>query len=203
MQHELPLVYCFGVMRSKYVVMWPVYVVNDFRNELAFSVAVDDVTHADILTRPSGGLGFVAEGRRRYITSLTRRRLHQTMFRERVIRAYKAQCAFCRLKHIELLDAAHIIPDSDPRGEPIVSNGIALCRLHHAAFDKFFIGIRPDRTIEIRPDVLEESDGPTLQHAIQGLHGKTIVLPSRVAERPAPEFLTERYEKFLEAVGVR
>ena len=203
MQYELPLVYCHGVVRSRYVVMWPVYIVNDSPDILAFSVVVDDVTHADVLSRPETGIGVVAEGRRRYVTSLTRRRLHQTAFRERVIRAYKAQCAFCRLRHIELLDAAHIIPDSDPKGEPIVSNGIALYRLHHAAFDKFFLGVTPDHIIEVRHDVLEECDGPTLQHAIQGLHGQSIVLPSRVAERPALNFLTERYEKFLEVAGAR
>ncbi len=32
-----------------------------------------------------------------------------------------------RLKHLALLDAAHITADSDAEGEPVVSNGIALC----------------------------------------------------------------------------
>ena len=203
MHNELPLVYCYGIMPNRYVVMWPVYVVHDAPQKLTFSVAVDDPTHADILSRPVSGVGAIAEARRLYVTSLTRQRLHQSAFRERVLRAYRYQCAFCRLRHTELLDAAHIIPDSDPKGEPIVSNGIALCRLHHAAFDKFFLGVRPDRIIEVRGDVLEECDGPTLQHAIQGLHGQTIVLPRKVAERPAPEFLTDRYEKFLEVAGTR
>ena len=80
-------------------------------------------------------------------------------FRERVLEAYRHQCALCHLKHDELLDAAHIIPDADPEGEPVVSNGLALCRLHHSAFDKFFIGVRPDYRIEVRPDLLEEEDG--------------------------------------------
>jgi hypothetical protein len=52
-----------------------------------------------------------------------------------VLAAYRHQCSLCRLKHEELLDAAHIIPDADPEGEPVVSNGLALCRLHHSAFD--------------------------------------------------------------------
>ena len=84
-------------------------------------------------------------------------------------------------------------------GEPVVSNGISLCRLHHAAFDKFFLGVRPDHVIQVRPDVLEEIDGPTLQHAIQGLHGKRIILPRKALEKPATEFLAERYERFLKA----
>ena len=203
MHHELPLVYCHGVVPGRYVVMWPVYLVHDSPYDLAFSVAVDDVTQADIFCRHGSGVKVAAEARRQYVTSLTRRRLHQSAFRERVLSAYRHQCAFCRLRHSELLDAAHIIPDSDPRGEPIVSNGISLCRLHHAAFDKFFLGVRPDRIIEVRRDVLEEIDGPTLQHAIQALHGQSIVLPTRLEEQPAAVFLSERYERFLEVAGAR
>ena len=203
MHHELPLVYCHGVVPGRYVVMWPVYLVHDSPYDLAFSVAVDDVTQADIFSRHGSGVKVAAEARRQYVTSLTRRRLHQSAFRERVLSAYRHQCAFCRLRHSELLDAAHIIPDSDPRGEPIVSNGISLCRLHHAAFDKFFLGVRPDRIIEVRRDVLEEIDGPTLQHAIQALHGQSIVLPTRLAEQPSTVFLTERYERFLEVAAAR
>ena len=82
-------------------------------------------------------------------------------------------------------------------------NIIALCRLHHAAFDRFFLAVRPDRIIEVRRDILEENDGPTLQHAIQGLHGQPIVLPRRPAEQPAIEFLAERYERFLEVATAR
>ena len=203
MHHELPLVYCHGVVPGRYVVMWPVYLVHDSPYDLAFSVAVDDVTQADIFSRHGSGVKVAAEARRQYVTSLTRRRLHQSAFRERVLSAYRHQCAFCRLRHSELLDAAHIIPDSDPMGEPIVSNGISLCRLHHAAFDKFFLGVRPDRIIEVRRDVLEEIDGPTLQHAIQALHGQSIVLPTRLAEQPSTVFLSERYERFLEVAGAR
>ncbi|TFH46735.1 MAG: hypothetical protein E4G94_01800 [ANME-2 cluster archaeon] len=60
--------------------------------------------------------------------------LHQRGFRERVLLAYHTQCSFCRIKHAELLDAAHIIPDSEPKSLPVVPNGISLCKLHHAGF---------------------------------------------------------------------
>ena len=128
-------------------------------------------------------------------------RLHQRAFRERVLEAYRRQCAFCRLRHDELLDAAHIIPDAEPGGEPRVSNGLALCSLHHAAFDRCFIGLRPDFTIEVREDVLREHDAPTLVHAIQALHETRIVLPSQKALRPARELLEIRYRRFREAVS--
>lgn len=91
---------------------------------------------------------------REYTTSAVKQRVHQRAFRERVLRAYREQCTLCRLKHVELLEAAHIIPDADPEGEPSVVNGLALCKLHHAAFDRNFLGIRPDYTVMLR-DSLE------------------------------------------------
>jgi putative restriction endonuclease len=113
--------------------------------------------------------------------------------------AYREQCALCRLRHRELLDAAHIIADRDERGEPEVSNGLALCKLHHAAFDREIIGIRPDLIIEVRGDVLLEADGPMLRHGLQGFHGQRIHVPARAPERPDPDRLRERYERFRRA----
>jgi hypothetical protein len=51
--------------------------------------------------------------------------------------------------------------------------------------DANVLGVRPDHKVEIRPDVLVEADGPTLRHALQGLHGEVIALPERRAERRA------------------
>jgi hypothetical protein len=52
----------------------------------------------------------------------TRQRLHQPVFRSTVLRAYERRCAVCSLAHSELLDAAHIVADSDERGEASVRN---------------------------------------------------------------------------------
>ena len=121
-------------------------------------------------------------------------------FRERVIRAYRESCALCRLHHPSLLDAAHITPDSDPEGEPLVSNGLALCKLHHAAFDSFFFAVKPDYTIEVRPSILAESDGPMLVVGLQQIHGQTIHLPTRAAHLPDPARLARRYEDYARIV---
>ena len=203
MQNHLPLAYFHGIVPGRYHAMWPVYVIGDAPEALTFSIAIDDAVHANLFPLPQESTGRIAEVRREYVTSVARRRLHQRAFRELVLRAYRNQCALCRLRHNELLDAAHILPDSEPEGKPVVRNGIALCRLHHAAFDRFFLAVRPDHIIVVRPDVLEESDGPTLEHAIQGLHGQRIVLPTKLAERPDIEFLSERYERFLEVAKAR
>jgi putative restriction endonuclease len=200
MQRRLPLVYLHGIAEGKYLAAWPVFVVGDDPAALAFSVAVDDAHHLGLLTTSTNAAvttGDESEGARRaYSTAVVRIRLHQRAFRERVLEAYKRQCAFCRLRHEELLDAAHLIPDADPLGDPLIKNGMALCALHHVAFDKYFIGIRPDHVLEVRQDLLDEKDGPTLAHAIQGLHNTSITVPRRKEHLPARESLELRYELF-------
>jgi len=198
MEEQLPLVYFHGLVPGRYLATWPVFLVKDRPDLLEFSVAVDDAQYLQ-LSASTALMGRAdSEIRRGYVTTLARRRIHQEAFRERVLRAYRHQCALCRLRHDQLLDAAHIIPDAEPAGEPVVSNGLALCHLHHRAFDRFFLGIRPDYVIEVRPDILVESDGPTLRHAIQGLHGQPLSLPRRKEHHPSILLLERRYERFLE-----
>ncbi len=203
MEYKLPLVYLHGVVPGRYVAAWPVFVVGDDSGNLTFSVAVDDAGHVSLgLAGETAVSMFRDEGdtaRRSYVTAAVRVRLHQRAFRERVLEAYRRQCAFCRLRHEELLDAAHIVPDSQPEGEPHVRNGLSLCTLHHAAFDRSFLGLRPDYVIEVRPDIRHERDGPTLVHAIQALHGTRIVVPVSKVLRPDPALLEIRYEQFRQS----
>jgi putative restriction endonuclease len=136
---------------------------------------------------------------REYRAQIVQARMHQARFRQAVLRAYRSCCAICRLRRGELVDAAHILGDADG-GEPVVPNGMALCKLHHAAFDRHILGVRPDLTVIIRQDILDEVDGPMLLHGLQGFHdGELGVLPTRRAERPSTEFLERRWERFLAA----
>ena len=200
MRNQIPLVYFFRAVPGRYVTVWPVFVVSDSPDTLTFSIAVDDTANLGQPSKLPSTTGEVADVRREDITTVARRRLHQSVFRERVLQAYIYQCTFCNLRHSELLDAAHIIPDSEPEGDPVVSNGLSLCRLHHAAFDRYLLGVRPDNVIEVRPDVLEESDGPTLRYAIQGLHGQSLSLPRRTEEHPSTHRLERRYVRYQEQV---
>ncbi len=204
MTQVVPLVYFHRIMRGKYVAAWPAFIVADDKDGLTFTVAVDEIRQeaasSFIGVREPNQAWIEEHFRRAYATRNFRQRLHQSSFRERVLRAYHEQCAFCRLRHRELLDAAHILPDSDPEGEPVVSNGLSLCKLHHAAFDHHFVGIRDDYRIEVRPEILKETDGPMLIHGLQALHGQRIILPRQSVMRPNGEFLQRRYELFKEAV---
>jgi putative restriction endonuclease len=126
--------------------------------------------------------------------------LQQRAFRERVLDAYKSQCAFCRLKHRELLDAAHIIPDNMPESTSTIENGLSLCKLHHSAYDAFIIGVTPDYILQVRPDILEEEDGPVLQHGLKGLHKTKLILPSSKSQWPSREALEWRYRRFIRGI---
>jgi putative restriction endonuclease len=139
----------------------------------------------------------VSDARHAYLTATVKIRLHQRAFREKVLDAYRSQCAFCRLKHRELLDAAHIIPDNVPDSRPTVDNGISLCKLHHAAYDSFILGVTPDYIIHVREDVLEEEDGPVLQHGLKGLHKTKLILPGARNHYPSKEALEWRYSRFV------
>ncbi|MGH2368104.1 MAG: HNH endonuclease [Chloroflexota bacterium] len=198
MREQVPLVYFHGIAPGRYVAAWPVYIVGDEPDRLVFRVAFDEQS-LGLDPTPVSDQGAVAEDspiRRAYITATVRRRLHQEAFRERVLRAYTERCALCRLRHRQLLDAAHIDPDAAETGDPVVSNGIALCKLHHAAFDAFFITVRPDYRIEVRESILAEEDGPMLLHGLKALHGELIALPHDLGLRPDRERLEHRYDLF-------
>jgi putative restriction endonuclease len=200
LEDRVPLIYFHAVTKGQYLPAWPVFVVNDDRATETFHVAIDDIPRApNAESLPTYVRDSDAEARRRYVTTLFRRRLHQRGFRERVLRAYKETCAMCRLAHRELLDAAHIVPDSNPEGDPVVPNGLALCKMHHAAFDKFFLAVRPDLSVAVRRDLLDETDGPMLRHGLQGLHDTKIIVPRNKRLRPDPTRLERRYNEFLQA----
>ena len=200
MTTRTPLVYLYGIARGWYVPEWPVYVVHADPGALLFTVEIG--LKAGELSGALAGaaIGSESEETRRWVTRQSVARLHQKAFRMRVLQAYRGRCAICRLRHAELLEAAHILPDGHPRGRPIVPNGLSLCTLHHAAFDAHVIGVSPDLRIAVRTDVLEEEDGPMLQHGLQGFHGARLAqVPRLEALRPRREFLAERFEWFRKA----
>ena len=172
----------------------PVYVTDE-----------EPVRHQFTLMADSGTLRSYPENsitqtvRREYVTRSVLYRLHQQQFRRMVLRAYREQCAICRLRHVQLLDAAHILADRHPRGEAAVPNGLGLCKIHHSAYDSNIIGIDAEARVHVRRDILVEKDGPMLKHGIQEVDGGTLVLPRNATLRPNPDFLAERFERFQAA----
>lgn len=198
-RERVPLVYFLRVLPGRYVAMYPAFIVGDDPARLRFTVQIEDMAAALMTPQVVAYDDANATARRAYVTRTVRQRVHQTAFRERVVRAYQERCALCSLRHQELLDAAHITPDREEDSDPVVSNGVALCKLHHAAFDRYFITIRPDYTIEVRPSILAESDGPMLVVGLQQIHDRRIILPRRPSELPDRARLERRYREFLAA----
>lgn len=193
LEYALPLVWFVGVGRGTYVPIYPTWIVGDEPLELQFVVAFD-------VAQRLVEVGHQAtEAEQRYVKRLTRQRLHQPVFRVQVLTAYRNQCSMCRLRYPVLLDAAHIIPDGRPHGQPVVPNGLSLCKIHHAAFDENLLGIRPDLVVELRKDILTQQDGPMLLHGLQDMHGVQLTVPKSRNVRPDQDRLEERYEEFRRA----
>jgi len=82
MKSQAPLVYFHGLLPGKYLAIWPVYIVGDDPETLFFSVAVDDARYATQRLSEALAGKIIAdpahdEARRAYITTTTRRRVHQ------------------------------------------------------------------------------------------------------------------------------
>jgi len=89
MSRGIPLIYFHGIVRGKYMAIWPVFIIGDNPENLMFTVTVDDPSFIDTYARMSQSSLQIREpqdaGRRSYITAEVKRRLHQSSFRERVL----------------------------------------------------------------------------------------------------------------------
>ncbi len=115
-------------------------------------------------------------------------------FRRVIVKAYNHTCAVCRIRIVTpegytAVSAAHIVPwsvshNDDPR------NGMALCGIHHWAFDKGLIGITPDYKVIISP-VVHTDDEST--QPLRTLHEQTIHVPDDNILYPAKQALRWHY----------
>ncbi len=183
-----PIILFEKPLPNLYVPVFPVYVIDVDVENRQFIVDLDDSrlrTSRDVTLD------------KKYVDRLVKQRVHQPLFRAQVLIAYNKKCAVCTLKYPELLDAAHIISDKDERGLPVVTNGMAMCKIHHAAYDQNFLGVSPDYVVHINERLLADRDGPMLQFGLQAMNGKALELPSRHDDRPDRDALAERFEQFV------
>ena len=189
-QDHVPIIYFLGVAPGRYTAIWPAFIA--------------DWSAADLMARLAFGsskpIGIPDTAERRYASRLVQHRLHQARFREAVLAAYNGRCAITNLPEPRLLDAAHIVSDTDEElGQPVVPNGLPLSKIHHAAFDANLIGIDADFTIHVSEALLSMNDGPMFEHGIKGLNGGQIHLPSRQRDYPNRERLAQRFDDFRHA----
>lgn len=188
------MIYFRGIAPGQYAIVAPVFVMAVDRvaraDEMEAGLPLADMTPAGLVSD---------EEVRRYATREALFRLHQHRFRAAVLRAYATRCAVCRLREAALLQAAHIVEDRDPGGAATIVNGIALCAIHHLAYDRNLMGIDPDGVVHIARRLLEEHDGPMLTGGLQGFHGAAILQPRRPDDRPDPHRLEVRFAQFTSA----
>lgn len=187
----VPLIYFHGIAPGQYTPVAPVFVTRDDPDRRVVHLEAALPLH-DVSDR---GLQSDTDIRR-YATREARVRLHQHRFRELVLSAYSGKCAVCSLRESALLQAAHIIEDRDPQGAAAVVNGIALCAIHHLAYDRNLLGIDPTGVVHIASRLLDEIDGPMLSAGLQGFHRARLFEPRRRSDRPDPHRLEIRFQQF-------
>ena len=188
-EHQVPVIYFLGVAPGKYQALVPTFVSGWNPASLSASISFGLPERDDLPMPPQAA-------ERRYALRIVKQRLHQGSFREAVITAYKGRCALSGLRENRLLDAAHIVSDKDELlGQPVVTNGLPLSKIHHAAFDVHLIGIDPDYGVHVSESLLEQRDGPMLE-AIKQLQGGKLHLPGRIVDRPDRDRLARRFERF-------
>ena len=191
-ENQIPIIYFLGIAPGRYQAILPTFVAGWDGNALKARI-VFGVPDEQTMTAPENAV------ERRYALRAIKQRLHQASFREAVITAYNGRCALSGLPEQRLLDAAHIISDKDERlGQPVVSNGLPLSKIHHAAFDVHLIGIDPDYRLHVSERLLGQHDGPMLD-ALKQLNGGTLHLPARAKDCPDQDRLARRFERFKAA----
>ena len=201
MRRHLPMLWLVGIghvpgtTQQLFDARFPVYLIGEEHSAHQFVVALEE--GQEVL--PNSEPVAVQEIVKRYNERIVKTRYHQPLFRARVIHAYQERCAICRLPFTELLEAAHIRPDSQG-GSAKISNGMSLCKIHHGAYDANIIGISPDYKVHVRDSVLATFDGPTLQHSIKAMDGEGLrQIPTEKSSKPDRELLAERFENFRQA----
>jgi putative restriction endonuclease len=194
MMEQLPIIYFLGTSPGRYQPIVPTFIAGwhpeRLRVELAFGATIGTAADAALPAVPD----------RRYALREVKARLHQATFREAVLTAYGGACAISGLPEQRLLDAAHIVMDArEQLGQPIVSNGLPLTKIHHAAFDANLIGVDPDYRIHVSDRLLEIHDGPFLELGLKRIDGTSIRFPRRAEDRPDRDRLALRFDQFRRA----
>ena len=188
-KNQVPVIYFLGIAPGRYQAIIPAFI-SDWDPNALIARVVFGVPNQDNISIPQS----IQE--RRYALRVVKQRLHQSSFREAVIAAYNGRCAVSGLPERRLLDAAHIISDKNEfMGQPVITNGLPLSKIHHSAFDSNLIGINPDYRLHVSERLLSQNDGPMLE-SFKQLNGNKLRLPTRLIDYPDRERLAIRFEEF-------
>jgi putative restriction endonuclease len=128
--------------------------------------------------------------RERVILTISIRR-REASFRARVLSAYNHSCAMCYLQ-LDLVETAHIIPVGVPGSTDETRNGLALCPLHHEAYDDALVGIRPDYRVIVNERLLRNLRAEQRHRGearFRAALKERIMIPVLSSDRPDPDYL--------------
>ena len=119
-------------------------------------------------------------------------------FRRMVTRAYDYRCSACGLRIVvpdipSPVDAAHLIPWNMSHDDR-VSNGLALCKLHHWALDALLIAPTLDHKWRVSRVLDRRRDS---ERQLTRLDGEEILLPSKSQAYPSREAIQWRLNRIL------
>lgn len=199
--HGVPILFFLEIDRQCFVPTRAIiksWKPKERRVELVFSSLDSSVENLDDATND---LNHRYDSNHRFIVAKRKQRLHQYQFRRDLIKAYGGRCAISGLSVPELLEAAHIIPDYHVDSQPIVSNGLLLSKIHHAAFDANLIGITGAYHVKVSKRLLQQDSGSSdLLTLWKKINNKRIrFLPRREKDWPNEKFLKKRYKEFQAA----
>jgi len=196
---ELPLIYFLQVKRRpgpEYVIFAPVFVVGWDDSTRRFLIDLSEQRPGEVVSpaplarqlmlpairTPESPMEIAALSRS-YVITEVQRRLYEARFRNQVLDAYRDRCAVCVLRVRPLLDAAHVVPDRDPKPVIEISEGLALCATHHRAFDAHVLRYDSDYRVRIElPERLTVGEGERAM--LLAFDGKKLELPSDEAQWP-------------------
>ena len=121
----------------------------------------------------------------------TRRAVRDVQFRRKVLSAYNGRCAMCGVQ-LRLLDAAHVLPVYQPGSTDDTNNGVALCPLHHRAYDRALVAFDPTFAIKVSRKQVSELTSVSLSGGLQQFQAAlrpTLILPLDSREHPRRDFI--------------
>lgn len=154
---------------------------------------------AAVLQRPAGNQRDIDQPPRYGSEYLARARLGQGAFRILVTEAYQKRCAITGERTVPVLEAAHIRPYA-LEGPHLVSNGLLLRSDLHTLFDRGYVTVTPELTVEVSRRIREEFENGRDYYAH---HGKRLVnLPAGLHEQPEGDYLRWHNEHVYDRPGV-
>lgn len=129
---------------------------------------------------------------RRIALRSVRQKVRDARFRDGVLRAYGFRCAVCGVQ-LDLVEAAHIVPVADSRSVDHPRNGLALCVLHHKAYDNALITLADTLRIALNRDEIERLQQIGLSNGQEYFLGtikqSPIIIPTNKSEQPDVDML--------------